>query len=519
MKDTTRKHVRATLAAVCALSLAASLAFPLAAMAQTGEPLPDLAVTDADVVEDDNQLLKSEPAEKDAPENPASIEAAPSIPVDSNAESGKAETVGDNSAIASPSAEAADMAELPVERTLSEPVRETDAGNAAAAPSTTEAPKEATEETATEIPADQYVDVFFVLCPPREFEEIESNARLYCSIPLGMSFQEAKQKGVLKEGSSERSKDYFFNLGTENPVGIGDAHPEIQGYTFGGWMTPQEHTVIDETTPISQREDGLYILTGSWKKDGSNVVSSTKTLLGGLYVVAEGNLSGENIPAGADIRAVSVPNPVFIESDFITEAEKDIVDTDTLCSVNVDLFVNGKQVHDKFGSLKLTFYNDDGFSEDATVRVWHRHLDGSVSHEDVKPAGNTVSVTVTDLSRFLYAELTKDPIVIQPEQKPGTEGGNQGTQQPGGNNDGNGDKKDEDNKNDNGGDKKTDDGKKTSSGDKGNNANKNTGGLAKTGDEMRYALGGTMAALTVALFTGGIALLMGNRKRPAHRRR
>lgn len=136
-----------------------------------------------------------------------------------------------------------------------------------------------------------------------------------------------------------------------------------------------------------------------------------------------------------------------------------------------------------------------------TLRIWHVHQDDIITSEDVKVVEGGASIKVSDLSVFGIGVLGKDATPPAEDQKPGN-----GTDE--------GDKKDDGN---NGGDKK-DDGKQDSGEDQ-----KNTGKggkvLPATGDDMHTALTATMGLLTVAFFSGGVALLMGNRKHPIHRRR
>ena len=503
-----RRPLRATLAAICAVSLAASMALPLVAVAQTGDKAVEgesAALQVAEINEPTDATIETpaapeQPAAPDAGEAADGAEAEPSTPGESapgDADTeAPAETLG-----AAGESDGSDT--VP-----SDDVQQEDSiggGGSlddAALPGdseTLEAPGQA-EGEAAEVPvADEEPDgdplghvlMGFTLRLPAEYSSNENNGRyIMANIPVGMTFKEAKEDDIFLGGGSENDL-FFFNLGTGAPVPIGAAYPGVNGYVFGGWMDESTGVVLTEDTPITESYTGKDFVS-SWKKTGSNF-SFVGTGFGdeGLgSVTAEGILAGANIPPGADLKVMQTPGSLSL--DFITAIDPASLGIlADFYSCDVDLFVNGKQVHDGFGSLVLSFSKPGGFADGVTVRVWHQHADGTITYQDVIAANGSATITVTDLSTFAFAQLgkTNGSGTLQP---PAGSGNVQKPAQGGSTQPANDAKADQKNV------------KETA---------KSSNELAQTGDENGFMLGATMALLTCALCTGGLALLMGNRKR------
>lgn len=148
------------------------------------------------------------------------------------------------------------------------------------------------------------------------------------------------------------------------------------------------------------------------------------------------------------------------------------------------------------------------------VRIWHKHQDGTITYEDIPSApGEIVSTTVTDLSILgIGVRPVGDTSTDGAKPPAGGDDDNQDGTKPPAN--GNGDN--QDNTKPPAGDNGNGQGNNSSgNGTQGTNNSQNSGGkdLAKTGDNIRYALAGSTALLACALFTGGMALLLGNRSR------
>ena len=69
---------------------------------------------------------------------------------------------------------------------------------------------------------------------------------------------------------------------------------------------------------------------------------------------------------------------------------------DAIGVFEVKLLVNDQEVHDKFGSIELTFPVDARYNGGKAV-VWHRHQDGTITSEEVAVQDGKAVITVTEL--------------------------------------------------------------------------------------------------------------------------
>lgn len=128
---------------------------------------------------------------------------------------------------------------------------------------------------------------------------------------------------------------------------------------------------------------------------------------GDTGVKAEGTLTGENIPADAKVALTSAAlEQTSTSYQKLAEAVKTAGSKGQLTGVySVDLTVGGKEVHDHFGTLELTFPVDAQYNGRTAV-VWHLHNNGQVTSSDnVTVANGAVTVKVTDLSDFAIEVL------------------------------------------------------------------------------------------------------------------
>ena len=104
---------------------------------------------------------------------------------------------------------------------------------------------------------------------------------------------------------------------------------------------------------------------------------------------------GENVPEGSKTELVS---GVVTQGEAF-DALKAKFTKDPLGVFEVKLLVDGAEVHEKFGTIELTFPVDAKYNGGTAV-VWHRHQDGTVTSEEVEVVDGKAVITVSDLSVF-----------------------------------------------------------------------------------------------------------------------
>lgn len=112
-------------------------------------------------------------------------------------------------------------------------------------------------------------------------------------------------------------------------------------------------------------------------------------------ITAKALLSGDNIPENAQTRLVAAS----VTKGDVYDQIKAKFTRDAIGVFEVKLLVNDQEVHDKFGSIELTFPMDARYNGGKAV-VWHRHQDGTITSEEVAVQDGKAVITVTDLSTF-----------------------------------------------------------------------------------------------------------------------
>lgn len=179
-----------------------------------------------------------------------------------------------------------------------------------------------------------------------------------------------------------------------------DASELTVGKTLSGWYTVGGKMKIDLDTPI-YRDESEHIGTSYleiytvWEE----AVAPTPVIVpvsGTSGVTAMGVLSGANIPKDA---TVTVSADAVTSGAAFDELDASLGNGVLAGIFEVNMIVNGQQVHDRFGSLTVTFPVDTKYNGH-WVTVWHRHNDGSITSERAIAENGAVAVTVTDLSTF-----------------------------------------------------------------------------------------------------------------------
>lgn len=134
---------------------------------------------------------------------------------------------------------------------------------------------------------------------------------------------------------------------------------------------------------------------------------------GDAGITSSGTLQGPSIPVDAE---------VSLEASLITKGEgydtllKEVESSKLYGVFNVDMTVNGNQIHDGFGTLALSFPVDakyNGYS----FRIVHLHNDGTTTVEQSVAKDGLVTIRVTDLSTFALEIGEKVPTSTEQEQE------------------------------------------------------------------------------------------------------
>jgi len=106
--------------------------------------------------------------------------------------------------------------------------------------------------------------------------------------------------------------------------------------------------------------------------------------------------SGLMLTGASDVRIVA--NGVASDSEAFKKLKEKA--TGTLLAVySVSMTVDGAEVHDGFGALKVSFPVDNAY-EGKEVVVWHLHHDGTITSEKTIVSNGFATVSVTDLSEL-----------------------------------------------------------------------------------------------------------------------
>lgn len=200
---------------------------------------------------------------------------------------------------------------------------------------------------------------------------------------------------------------------------------------------------------------------GSGNAAANPVVTVTDASKDGVKV----DYSGLELANTSDISIVV--NGVSSDSDAYKQL-KDKATGSLLAVYTVKMTVDGEEVHDGFGTLKISFPVDSAY-EGKEVIVAHLHRDGTLTNEKATVTNGFATVAVTDLSEFSVQSGTSTPATAN---------------------------------NTNAGTKNT-----TNSGNTSQGSN-----LAKTGDDSMTLVWGGLAVIVVAGIAGSVLAIRGRRE-------
>ena len=179
----------------------------------------------------------------------------------------------------------------------------------------------------------------------------------------------------------------------------------------------------DFNTPITAD----VALVSLWLVKEESATDDAIHVGGSSGITASGNLSGENVPDGSYVKV----DAEAVESGAAYDKLM-VVLGDGKCVLDgvyeVDMTVNGSEVHDGFGTLKLTFpvkAKAFGGRDGDWVVLWHVHNDGRITSQRVQVVDGHVTVEVSDLSTFAIGipkqEASQEPGPSEDEAATGPE--------------------------------------------------------------------------------------------------
>ena len=192
---------------------------------------------------------------------------------------------------------------------------------------------------------------------------------------------------ILDTNPSTGGNDYRAMY--EDPAG---SFPGM-GYEADVWYYIKTFTPFDPDKPITQNTSiANYLKGGSTVPDGDG---GGITVAGSTGVTAQGVISGPNVPDGATVELGAEAVASGSAYDELTAYVSGV-----LAGVfEVNLTVDGKPVHDGFGTIEVTFPVDEKYNGH-WVTVWHRHADGAITRDRVVAKDGKVTVAIFDLSTF-----------------------------------------------------------------------------------------------------------------------
>lgn len=143
------------------------------------------------------------------------------------------------------------------------------------------------------------------------------------------------------------------------------------------------------------QQRGIYAIYGKEKLADEITLPPVK-VKGTTAVKAYGELSGANIPAGAEVAANAETVTSGQAYDELNEAIGDSRIGDIF---DIKLMVNGVEVHDGFGELTISLPVSAEY-EGHVIVIYHRHQDGSITTSRGIARNGYVNFVVTDLSLF-----------------------------------------------------------------------------------------------------------------------
>lgn len=206
--------------------------------------------------------------------------------------------------------------------------------------------------------------------------------------------------GTQKLPMYEFGLEDFVNFAVKNPGKTAELYVQYS-HGDGTALTAEEQAAI---TSMYQNPDGS-------KGDSEETPKApVPAVEGDAGVTASGTLSGNNIPVGAQV-ALSANKVDRGEGWNALDAKAHLgalLDEGGFVGVyDVNLTVNGTQVHDGFGTLVLRFPVGDAYNGQEAL-VWHLHQDGSITNTQVEVVDGFVTVSVKDLSTFAVTIAPKD---------------------------------------------------------------------------------------------------------------
>ena len=151
---------------------------------------------------------------------------------------------------------------------------------------------------------------------------------------------------------------------------------------------------VDLDAPVTDDIDFFPIYL--YNDDSPAVETPTLTVSGDTGIKASGNLSGSNVPEGADIRVDTAAVTSGLAYDALNDAMGDVRIGDIY---EITLMVNGQEVHDGFGELSISLPVGEEY-DGRIIVMYHRHQDGSITKSRHVAREGYVTFVVTDLSSF-----------------------------------------------------------------------------------------------------------------------
>lgn len=166
------------------------------------------------------------------------------------------------------------------------------------------------------------------------------------------------------------------------------------GYEAGIWYHVLSDTPFDPEKPIMKNTSIVnYLKEGTVVKPDEG--DTNIPVSGSTGIVASGTPSGPNVPEGSTVEL----GAEAVTSGGAYEALTAKVSGVLAGVFEVNLTVDGKPVHDGFGTIEVTFPVDAKYNGH-WVTVWHRHSDGTITGDKVVARDGKVTATITDLSTF-----------------------------------------------------------------------------------------------------------------------
>ncbi len=143
-----------------------------------------------------------------------------------------------------------------------------------------------------------------------------------------------------------------------------------------------------------------YPVKDDTTSDAGSDAANNLTVTGNTGIKASGDLQGPNIPENADIE---IATSVVTSGAAFDDLNDTMGDSRISDVYEITLLVNGKEVHDGFGTLTISMPIDAQYNGHIII-IYHRHQDGSITTSHALAKDGYVTFTVTDLSSFALAD-------------------------------------------------------------------------------------------------------------------